>query len=116
MRVKAGATTLDRISIFNWTQIENLWKSIRPWQWIKNLFVFIPLLFSQKLFITKDVLQIFLVFVLFCLISSSIYLLNDIRDCEQDRQHPHKRHRPLAAGELSVKVAVFFMIALLFSL
>ena len=114
MRVKAGATTLDRISIFNWTQIENLWKSIRPWQWIKNIFVFIPLLFSQKLFITKDILQIFLVFVLFCLISSSIYLLNDIRDCEQDRQHPRKRHRPLAAGELSVKVAVFFMIALLF--
>jgi 4-hydroxybenzoate polyprenyltransferase len=113
MRVKAIDASLDHVTVSNGKWIEGLWKEIRPWQWIKNLFVFTPLLFSQKLFISKDIVHTLVAFVLFCLISSSIYLLNDIRDCAQDRQHPQKRRRPLAAGELSVKVAVLCMLALL---
>jgi 4-hydroxybenzoate polyprenyltransferase len=112
MRVKAFATALDYVPLSNGRWIECLWKEIRPWQWIKNLVVFAPLLFSQNVFVSKNIIHTLVACMFFCMISSSIYLLNDIRDCEQDRQHPHKRHRPLAAGELSVTVAVLAMTAL----
>jgi 4-hydroxybenzoate polyprenyltransferase len=93
--------------------LKSLWVEMRPQQWVKNLFVLLPLIFSQNLFVPVAVVQAFGAFALFCCMSSSIYLLNDIQDCEQDRRHPQKRHRPLAAGELSVTVALGAMAALL---
>jgi 4-hydroxybenzoate polyprenyltransferase len=96
-------------------QARSLAKELRPQQWVKNLFVLAPLLFSQNLFTPAAVGRALTAFVLFCLASSSVYLLNDIRDREQDRLHPRKRHRPLASGELNVSLAAGVMIALLLS-
>ena len=86
-------------------QARSLVKALRPQQWVKNLFVLAPLLFSQNLFAPLAVGRALAAFFLFCLASSSVYLLNDIRDREQDRQHPQKRHRPIASGQLSVRLA-----------
>ena len=93
--------------------VESLWVEMRPRQWIKNLFVMAPLLFSYNLFVPVAVGQALGAYVLFCLVSSSAYLLNDIQDREQDRLHPKKRHRPLVAGELGVGMALGAMVGLL---
>ena len=86
---------------------------LRPHQWVKNLLVLAPLLFSKNLFNPVTVGQAAVTFALFCLVSSSVYLVNDIKDREQDRLHPHKRLRPIASGEISVKAAVEVMLLLL---
>jgi 4-hydroxybenzoate polyprenyltransferase len=81
-------------------------KTARPQEWIKNLFVFAGLLFSGKFNHAHDVLEAVLTFVAFCGISSAGYYVNDLVDVELDRQHPKKRFRPLAAGELSERTAM----------
>jgi 4-hydroxybenzoate polyprenyltransferase len=93
-----------------WTSaVRSLWIELRPQQWLKNLLVLAPLLFSQNLFVGVAKERALIVFVLFCVISSSVYLLNDIQDRAQDRLHPIKRQRPLAAGHLSVGTAYVIM-------
>src|SRR5574341_434606 len=79
-------------------------KAMRPRQWIKNGFIFFALVFDKQLFLLDPFLRTLAGFFLFCLISSAVYLLNDITDIEADRQHPVKKHRPLASGELPVGV------------
>ncbi len=79
--------------------------SLRPRQWVKNLFVLAGLIFSQQLF-TPLLWPALGAFVLFCALSGAIYLLNDVADRERDRLHPTKRERPVASGELPVSVAV----------
>ena len=76
-------------------------KTGRPKEWIKNVFVFAGLLFSGKFNQSHEVLEAFITFVAFCLISSAGYFVNDLIDIDLDRKHPKKRFRPLAAGELS---------------
>jgi 4-hydroxybenzoate polyprenyltransferase len=83
-----------------------LLKSMRPKQWLKNGFVFVALVFDEKLLQPGPSALTVLAFVVFCLASSTVYLLNDLVDREKDRQHPAKRHRPLASGALSPQVAV----------
>lgn len=78
---------------------------MRPRQWTKNVFVFVPLFFDRKLTDPESVLRTLAAFVLFCLMSSAVYLMNDLADIENDRQHPKKKYRPLPAGELSPVVA-----------
>jgi 4-hydroxybenzoate polyprenyltransferase len=80
-------------------------KTGRPKEWIKNVFVFAGLLFSGKFNQSHDVLEAFITFVAFCLISSAGYFVNDLLDVELDRKHPKKRFRPLAARELSEAAA-----------
>jgi 4-hydroxybenzoate polyprenyltransferase len=80
-------------------------KTGRPKEWIKNVFVFAGLLFSGKFNQSHEVVEAFITFVAFCLISSAGYFVNDLIDVELDRKHPKKRFRPLAAGELSEGVA-----------
>ncbi|HET7417808.1 MAG TPA: decaprenyl-phosphate phosphoribosyltransferase [Solirubrobacterales bacterium] len=80
-------------------------KTGRPKEWIKNVFVFAGLLFSGKFNQSHEVLEAFITFVAFCLISSAGYFVNDLIDVELDRKHPKKRFRPLAAGELSESAA-----------
>ena len=80
-------------------------KTGRPKEWIKNVFVFAGLLFSGKFNQSHEVVEAFVTFVAFCLISSAGYFVNDLIDVELDRKHPKKRFRPLAAGELSEGVA-----------
>jgi 4-hydroxybenzoate polyprenyltransferase len=91
----------------------SLWVEMRPQQWVKNLFVLTPLLFSRNLFAPATVGQAVASFLLFCLVSSSVYLLNDIQDRSQDRLHPTKRLRPLAAGELNLGMALGAMVTFL---
>ena len=81
-------------------------KTGRPQEWIKNLFVFAGLLFSGKFNDPQAVLEATLAFVSFCAISSAGYYVNDLIDVELDRNHPKKRFRPLAAGELSERAAM----------
>ncbi len=76
-------------------------RSLRPNQWIKSVFVLAPLVFSEHLLDGRYLLRSGGAFVLFCLMSSAVYLLNDIRDVESDRRHPEKRNRPIASGLLS---------------
>jgi 4-hydroxybenzoate polyprenyltransferase len=79
--------------------------SLRPRQWIKNGFVFAALVFDGQLGNLPALLRTSLGFALFCMASSSIYLINDIRDLEEDRRHPTKRMRPLPSGRLPIRVA-----------
>ncbi len=90
-----------------------LLRSFRPSQWVKNVFVLAPLFLAQKLGESQALNIALLAFVAFCMASSAVYLINDIRDREQDRQHPFKRHRPLASGALSVRTAVVAAAALI---
>jgi 4-hydroxybenzoate polyprenyltransferase len=78
--------------------------SLRPRQWVKNLFVFAAVVFSQNLF-TPLIWPAVAAFVVFCGLSGAIYLINDVADVEKDRLHPVKGRRPLASGELSKPVA-----------
>jgi 4-hydroxybenzoate polyprenyltransferase len=86
--------------------------AMRPPEWIKNLLVYAGLLFSQQFDDPGRVLDATLAFVAFCAISSAGYLINDLRDVAFDRQHPEKRHRPIAAGTLSERTAVVSAVAL----
>ena len=76
---------------------------LRPLQWLKNFFVFAPIFFSNKLLEPDFFWPTLVIFASFCLISSSIYCFNDLRDVEADRQHPKKCKRPIASGAVSVK-------------
>lgn len=80
-------------------------KTMRLRQWIKNGFVFFALIFDKQLFVIDSFLRTLAGFFLFCLISSAVYLLNDISDMEADRKHPEKKHRPIASGQLPLNVA-----------
>lgn len=86
--------------------------SLRPKQWTKNLLVFAGLLFSMNLFHTQSVVKALAAFVLFCILSGTVYVINDLLDLEQDKAHPVKCKRPLASGRLSKKVAVIAVIVL----
>lgn len=79
---------------------------MRPAQWIKNLFVFLPMVFAEELFLPSTQLRAGIAFALFCALSSAVYLFNDLLDRDKDRRHPTKRHRPLAAGTLSATTAI----------
>jgi len=86
--------------------IIGLLKTMRPKQWVKNIFIFAPLTFDVKLFDPHYLAQTIVGFVLLCLVSGTVYIINDLADVEKDRQHPRKRSRPLASGQLSAGVAV----------
>lgn len=85
--------------------LKHLLKAMRPRQWTKNGFVFFGLIFDKQLFLPEPFVRTLEGFFLFCLISSSVYLFNDIADIEADRQHPEKKHRPLASGKLPIGAA-----------
>jgi 4-hydroxybenzoate polyprenyltransferase len=85
---------------------------MRPTQWIKNGFVLIPLVFSKNLLQMDSVSRSALAFLVFTLITSFLYVANDWRDVESDRQHPKKRLRPLAAGTVTTGEAALMLIAL----
>jgi len=87
--------------------------SLRPEQWTKNLLVFAALLFARRLFDPAAVLQALAAFAIFCGLSGAVYLLNDVSDRESDRQHPVKRHRPIAAGRVSAPTAVAWALVLI---
>lgn len=81
-------------------------KSMRPAQWVKNLFVLAPLFFSGSLFMPGRIAAAILTFAAFSALASAAYLANDIADRERDRSHPEKRRRPIASGALPVGTAI----------
>ncbi len=89
-----------------WFQFWYLLKALRPRQWSKNLLVFAGLVFAQRVLDIEALGRATGAFVVFCLLSSLVYLVNDLGDLESDRQHPTKRYRPLASGKLAAPVAV----------
>lgn len=88
-------------------------KLARPKQWLKNTFVGLPLFFSGKLTDPAALVTIASVFAIFCLVSSAVYVLNDLRDRAADAAHAKKRHRPIASGAISTSDALIFMAALI---
>lgn len=81
----------------------------RPQQYIKNGFVWLPIFFGAKLGDLRALEQTLIAFAAFCLGASGVYVLNDLKDIEEDRGHPAKKHRPLASGAISPREAIFFM-------
>lgn len=87
-----------------------LLKVLRVKHYIKNFLVFIPLFFSGEILNDSKLMSVLFGFISFCLISSAVYILNDIRDVEQDRLHIKKRNRPIASGRVSIKKAMILAI------
>ena len=81
-------------------------KLLRPKDWAKNLFLFLPLFFGREIFNISKLIPVFYGFAAFCCIASSIYIINDYRDREDDRKHPVKCKRPLASGTVSPAAAL----------
>src|SRR5262249_51086829 len=86
--------------------LTDLVKLCRPKDWAKNLFVLVPIFFTQALFRPASLLSIGLAFACFCLWSSAVYLLNDTLDAPSDRRHPRKCQRPIAAGRIGPGLAL----------
>lgn len=96
-----------------------LLKLIRPKHWIKNLFVVIPIVFAKKIFDPVFLSNSLITFAAFCLLSSGVYIMNDIKDAPFDRLHPAKKNRPIASGlfdEKKAKLLVFILIILSLSI
>jgi len=85
---------------------------MRPHQYVKNIFIFLPIFFALQITNMDFLFQAFIAFIAFSLTASAIYILNDYFDIEEDRQHPKKKYRPLASGTISKKNGIMLMIFL----
>jgi 4-hydroxybenzoate polyprenyltransferase len=92
--------------------LKALLKTMRPKQWAKNVAVFAALVFDRQLTRIEPFERTLVGFLLFCLISSAVYIINDIMDVEADRNHPEKKNRPIASGILPIPTAIIFAVAL----
>jgi 4-hydroxybenzoate polyprenyltransferase len=92
--------------------LKGIIKEMRIHQWIKNTFVLIPLVFDRQLFLIEPLTRTIIGFLMFCFVSSSVYLINDIMDVEADRKHPHKKFRPIASGKLPIPIAIISAVIL----
>jgi len=107
--VKEQAARVSRVAkVFQGpgNRLGSLIRSLRPYQWVKNLLVFVPAFTSHKVIHEATMLQSLLAFVAFCLCASGTYVVNDLLDLQEDRAHPTKKLRPLAAGEVSIGVGI----------
>jgi 4-hydroxybenzoate polyprenyltransferase len=93
--------------------VSALFETLRPRQWVKNLFVVAPLVFSRHLGDRTATIRGGLAFVVFCLLASAVYAINDVLDVERDRLHPVKRDRPVASGRLALRTASAAAVALI---
>ena len=87
-------------------------KAARPAQWIKNVTLFAAIVFSGFLFAPGYFTKVVWAFILFCLLSSSIYVFNDLIDIKSDRVHPFKKNRPLASGAIPLELGIFLFLVL----
>jgi len=85
-------------------------RALRPRQWIKNVAVFAPLVFAKAVLVPNLTLRAFLAFVAFCWLSSGTYVFNDWLDRDEDRKHPEKKLRPIAAGEISASMVLLLIV------
>ena len=94
-------------------KIKSIVQLLRPQQWSKNLFIFMPLFFSANVNNIHQLTLCFYAFVSFSFVASAIYCINDVIDIEDDRKHPEKSQRPLASGQVAIKTAIRLSILLL---
>ena len=87
----------------------------RPQQYVKNIFILLPILFGYKISEAPSITSTLWAFVVFSLVASSVYIFNDIRDIAEDRSHPKKKLRPLASGQISKWEAITFFSFLVFA-
>src|SRR5215471_17288146 len=88
-------------------------KLLRPKDWAKNLFLFVPSFFAGSFFVASNIGLLIEGFIAFCFFASSIYIINDYRDIEDDRKHPKKSKRPLASGKVKKSAAIVICIMLI---
>jgi len=91
--------------------LKQIIRLLRPHQYIKNLFIFAPLFFTFS-FTIQQLVDLSITFILFSILASSIYIFNDFKDIEEDKQHPQKKHRPLASGKVKISSALFLIVIL----
>lgn len=96
----------------SWMKLRNILENLRPHQYVKNLFIFLPLFFALKITAGELLLNATIALISFSLTASAIYTLNDLHDIEEDRQHPKKKSRPLASGAISKAQAIKIMVVL----
>ena len=97
--------------------MKNYLNLLRPHQYIKNLFIFLPLFFALEITNIDLLLRAFVAFIAFSFTASAIYILNDYFDIEEDKKHPKKKYRPLASGEISkIEAVVIMMILFIFGI
>ena len=90
-------------------------RTVRPHQWVKNVFVLAPVVFAKEIFDVALLGRASAAFAVFCLLAGAVYTMNDLGDVEADRQHPVKRHRPIASGRVPVawaRVMVYALVGL----
>lgn len=92
--------------------IQDIIQAMRPHQWIKNFFIYAALIFSQNIFNLTLLLKATIAFSAFCLISSALYIFNDLKDLEEDKRHPLKSKRPIASGKIKKSTAILEVIIL----
>lgn len=92
--------------------IKDIIQSMRPHQWTKNFFVYAALIFSQNIFNLPLLLKTTIAFSAFCLISSALYIFNDLKDLEEDKLHPLKSKRPIASGKIKKSTAILMIVVL----
>jgi len=107
---EAAATALAPARVASYRDIAQL---LRPTQWSKNTVLFAALIFAKHLFNLHDCIAVILGFVAFCAVASGAYVMNDLRDCERDRQHPLKSLRPLPSGRVSRGTAIGLCVGLM---
>ncbi|MRS04705.1 hypothetical protein EG832_16035, partial [bacterium] len=105
--VRSGENCLSHIQWFN-----DYLRLLRPKQWVKNIFVFLPAFFAGRIADFDLLRQSFIAFISLCLLASVIYVLNDVMDRAADRSHPVKRNRPVASGRASVRGALILAFVL----
>ena len=89
--------------------MKDIIKLLRPHQYVKNIFIFAPLIFSFQ-FQMENIISATLTFIIFSLLASSVYIINDYMDIEEDRKHPTKKLRPLVSGSVSKSKAKFLIL------
>ncbi len=92
--------------------MKNIYELIRPYHYIKNLFIFLPLFFGAKMMDFHQLLNTVIAFIAFSFVASGVYVLNDYHDIEEDRIHPTKKKRPLASGAISKGWGILIMLIL----
>jgi len=92
--------------------IKNYFRLLRVPQWIKNGFVFVPIIFAKQIFNLDYLYLVLLAFISFCLVSSAVYIINDIFDIELDKLHPVKKSRPIPSGKISKRAGIITAVIL----
>ena len=91
-----------------------IFASLRVQQWVKNFFLFAPLIFAKHLAFQNESINVAIGFILFSLVASGVYILNDVADSEQDKLHPEKQNRPIPSGKISKHSAILISASLIF--